>query len=106
MKKVERHRQVDADVDEALAHTLAEFGPKQVPVYARLIIEGLMTMRYQPTIGRLREDVGPGIRVFCIAQPGINAPHGYVYRVKGDVIQVARFVHLARYLPELIPSDF
>lgn len=106
MIKVERHPQVDADVDEALASTLSEFGSRQVPVYARLIIEGLETIRHQPTIGRLREDVGPGIRVYCIAQPGIDAPHGYVYRVKSGVVQVARLVHLARYLPALLPSDF
>lgn len=106
MTKVERHPQVDADVDEALAYTLSQFGRRQVAVYAQLIIEGLETIRYQPTIGRLREDVGPGIRVYCIAQPGVDAPHGYIYRLRGDVVQVARLVHLARYLPALLPTDF
>lgn len=104
--RIERHPRVDADVDEALAYTLREFGAAQVPVYADLIVQGLRTIRRHPTIGQLREDVGTGIRVFCIARPGIKAPHGYVYRAKPDVIQVARFVHLARYLPTLIPEDF
>lgn len=63
-------------------------------------MEGLSTIRRHPTIGRLREDVGPGIRVFRTARRGIDAPHGYIYRVKGKMIQVARLVHLARYLPE------
>jgi plasmid stabilization system protein ParE len=82
MMRVERHPQLDADVDEALAYTFREFGAAQVAVYADLIVEGLLTIRRHPTIGRLREDVGPGIRVFRIAQPGIDAPHGYIYRVK------------------------
>jgi hypothetical protein len=38
-------------------------------------------------------------------QLGINAPHGSIYRVRGNVIQIARLVHLARYLPALIPED-
>jgi plasmid stabilization system protein ParE len=106
MMQIERHPQVDVDVDEALAYTFREFGPAQVPVYENLIVEGLTTLRHHPTIGQLREDVGDGIRVFCIARPGIKAPHAYVYRVKGRLIQIARFVHLARYLPALIPDDF
>jgi plasmid stabilization system protein ParE len=106
MIRIERHPLVDADVDEALAYTFKEFGAAQVPIYANLIVEGLRTIRAQPSIGRLRDDIGPGIRVFCIAKPGIKAPHGYVYRAKGNVIQVARLVHLARYLPALIPDDF
>lgn len=106
MMRVERHPQVDADVDEALAYTLHEFGPDQVPVYEHLIVEGLRTLRRHPTIGQLRADIGPGIRVFCIARPGIKAPHGYVYRIQRELIQVARLAHLARYLPALIPDDF
>jgi plasmid stabilization system protein ParE len=106
MKRLARHPQVDADVDDALAYTRAEFGAAQVTVYERLIIEGLETIARQPTIGQLREDLGPGVRVYCIAQAGTKAPHGYIYRVKGDVIQVARLAHLARYLPTLIPEGF
>jgi plasmid stabilization system protein ParE len=106
MMKVQRHPLVDADVDEALMNTFKEFGASQVSVYAGLITQGLETIRQLPTIGRLRADLGDGVRVFCIAQGGVKAPHGYIYRVKSDVIQVARFVHLARYLPALVPEDF
>lgn len=104
--KIERHPQVDADVDDALSYTLREFGPAQVLIYEHLIVEGLRTIRHHPTIGQLREDIGPGIRVFRVARPGIKSPHGYVYRIQPDVIQIARFVHLARYLPALIPDNF
>jgi plasmid stabilization system protein ParE len=104
--RIERHPLVDTDVAEALAYTYREFGVAQVPVYERLIVDGLRTIGLHPTIGRLREDLGRGIRVYCIAQPGIRAKHGYIYRVKVDVIQIARLVHLARYLPTVIPEDF
>lgn len=64
MMRIERHPRVDADVDEALAYTLREFGPDQVSVYEHLLVEGLRTIRRHPTIGQLRADIGPSIRVF------------------------------------------
>ena len=107
MKPVRLHPRVYDDIDEALADTREQFGPRQVVHYARLINEGRKTLRRHPTIGQLREDLGPGIRVYCIAAGRINAPHGYIYRVHDDgTIYVARFVHLARYLPDLPERQF
>ncbi len=107
MKPIRLHPRVYDDIDEALAHTRAEFGPRQVLIYERLIVEGRLTLRRHPTIGQLRGELGPGVRVFCIARGKIKAPHGYVYKVhEDDVIYVARFVHLARYLPDLLPAGF
>lgn len=102
MKPIRLHPRVYDDIDEALADTREKFGPKQVVLYARLIIEGRRTLRRHPTIGQLREDLGPGVRVYCIAAGRIKAPHGYVYRIYEDgTIYIARFVHLARDLPAL-----
>jgi len=107
MRPVRLHPRVYDDIDEALAYTRAEFGPRQVPIYERLIVEARLTLRRHPTIGQLRPDLGPGIRVFCIARGRIKAPHGYIYKVQEDgVIHVARLVHLARYLPDLVPESF
>jgi plasmid stabilization system protein ParE len=107
MKPIRLHPRVYDDIDQALAHTRTEFGPRQVPVYARLIVEGRLAIRRHPTIGQIHEELGPGVRVFCIARGRIRAPHGYIYRIQADgMIYVARFVHLARYLPELVPEDF
>jgi plasmid stabilization system protein ParE len=107
MRPIRLHPRVYSDIDEALAHTRAQFGRGQVPVYERLIVEGRLTLRRHPTIGPLREDLGPGIRVFCIAGAGIRAPHGYIYKIhENDTVYIGRFVHLARYLPDLVPSDF
>ena len=107
MKPIRLHARVYDDIDEALAHTRAEFGPQQVPVYERLIVEGRLTIRRHPTIGQVHEELGPDIRAFCIARDGIKAPHGYIYRVQTDgMIYVARLVHLARYLPDLMPENF
>ena len=102
MRPVRLHPRVYDDIDEALAYTREQFGPKQVVLYSRLIITGRQILRRHPTIGQLREDLGAGIRVYCIAAGRIKAPHGYIYRVHEDgAIYVARFVHLARYLPDL-----
>jgi plasmid stabilization system protein ParE len=107
MTPIRLHPRVYDDIEEALAHTLAEFGPRQVPVYARLIVQGRLTLRRHPTIGQLHPELGPDIRVFCIASGRIRAPHGYIYKLRDDgVIHVARLVHLARYLPDLLPEDF
>ena len=107
MTAVRLHPRVYDDIDDALAQTREQFGPRQVGLYARLISKGRRTLRRHPTIGQLREDLGPGIRVYCIAAGGIKAPHGYVYRVHDDgTIYIARLVHLARYLPELPQRQF
>ena len=96
MRPIRLHPRVYDDIDEALASTREQFGPRQVVLYARLISKGRQTLRRHPTIGQLREDLGPGIRVYCIAAGRINAPHGYIYRVHEDgTIYVARLVHLA-----------
>jgi len=76
MKLVRLHPRVYDDIDEALAYTREQFGPRQVVRYARLISKGRQTLRLHPTIGQQREDLGPGIRVYCIAAGRINAPHG------------------------------
>ena len=87
----------------ALATPRELFGGRQVALYGKLIVEARKLLREQPTIGQLREDLGPGVRVFCIAAAGrINAPHGYVYRIGEDgIVSIARLVHLARDLPDL-----
>ena len=107
MKLVRLHPRVYDDIDEALAYTREQFGPRQVVRYARLISKGRQPLRRHPTIGQLREDLGAGIRVYCIAAGRINAPHGCIYRVHEDgTVYVARLVHLARYLPDLSERQF
>lgn len=101
MRPVRIHSRVSADIDEALAYTRAQFGPRQVPIYARLIVQGRLALRRHPTIGTLREDLGSGIRVFCIAQGRIRAPHGYIYKVQEDGT-----VYIGRLVPDLVPGDF
>ena len=97
MKPIRLHPRVYDDIDEALARTRAEFGPRQVAIYAKLIVEGRLTLRRHPTIGHLRAELGPGVRVFCIAQGKIKAPHGYIYKIQEDgVIYVARLAEPPR----------
>jgi plasmid stabilization system protein ParE len=107
MRPVRLHPLVYDDIDEAFAQTRERFGPGQVSVYERLIVEGRLTLGRHPTIGQLHPELGVGVRVFCIAQEGVNAPHGYIYKVGDDeIIYIARLVHLARYLPDVVPEDF
>jgi plasmid stabilization system protein ParE len=84
MRPIRLHPRVYDDIDEALAQTREQFGPRQVVLYARLIVKGRQTLRRHPTIGQLRDDLGAGVRVYCIAAGRINAPHGYVYRIHED----------------------
>ena len=59
MTAVRLHPRVYDDIDDALAQTREQFGPRQVGLYARLISKGRQTLRRHPTIGQLREDLGP-----------------------------------------------
>jgi plasmid stabilization system protein ParE len=107
MSPVRLHPRVYQDIEEALAYTREQFGPRQVHVYERLIVEARLTLRRNPTIGQLHEELGPQIRVFCIAQGRVKAPHGYIYKMdQHGAVYIGRLVHLARYLPDLIPEDF
>lgn len=105
MRRLRLHPLVYDDIDEALAYTRERFGPRQVESYARLIIGARLTLRRHPTIGLLPDDLGSNIRVFCIAQGRITAPHGYIYKVQQDgALYIARLVHLARCLPISCPE--
>ncbi len=107
MTPIRLHPRVYDDIEEALADTRERFGTRQVSLYARLIVKGRQTLRRHPTIGQLREDLGAGVRVFCIAAGRIKAPHGYIYRVSDEgTLLVAHFAHLARYLPDLPARAF
>jgi len=107
MRRVRLHPLVYDDIDEALAYTRERFGPRQVQIYARLIVEARLTLREHPTIGAPRSELGAGVRVFCIRRGRFQAPHGYIYKVtEDDTIYIARLVHLARYLADLLPDDF
>ena len=94
------------DIREVLAYTREHFGQLQAERYAELIIETQRVLLEQPTLGRRRDDVVPGLRVVQIGLPDRPGAHGFLYRVKGEWVEVARLVHLASYLPRQIPSDF
>ena len=95
-------RFVKTSLPSSARWTMAPTSNHRTTSSSKLISKGRQTLRRHPTIGQLREDLGAGIRVYCIAAGRINAPHGYIYRVHEDgTVYVARLVHLARYLPDL-----
>lgn len=51
MRRVRLHPLVYDDIDNALAYTRERFGPHQVPVYERLLIEARLTLCNYPMIG-------------------------------------------------------
>jgi len=50
MRPIRLHPRVYDDIDEALANTREQFGPRRVLLYARLISKGRQTLRRHPTI--------------------------------------------------------
>ena len=99
--KLRLHPQVPRDQKDILTYTFERFGKRQMLAYKDLISEAMARLLEQPTAGALREDIGAGIRILSISQPGRRSSHGFIYRaIDDDVIEVLRLV----YLP-LIPAS-
>jgi plasmid stabilization system protein ParE len=106
MTQVRLHPQVYLDIDKALGATHEQFGPEQVRIYERLILDARKKLAAAPKTGQKYAELGPDVYLLSIAKAGIDAPYGYIYRAAEDgTVSVVRLVHLARYLPDLIDKE-
>src|SRR5688572_15372821 len=91
---------VEADIEEALTHTLAEYGFDKYIDYALLIEEALETLADDPRAGQRREYIHPDARTYRIAQPGRRARHVFLYEIVDDVAHIYGLVYDGKDLPK------
>jgi toxin ParE1/3/4 len=102
----------EADFQEILRWTLAQFGEAQARVYAETLSVALKALAAGPTVtgARERNEIAKGLSTFHIARKGRRGRHFVVFRIGHDqgreVIEVLRVLHdsmdLQRHLP---PTD-
>jgi len=102
----------EADFEEILRWTVAEFGEAQARTYAETLSAALNDITAGPTVlgAKKRDDILKGLFTIHVARMGRKGLHFVMFRVgrapDQDVIEVLRFLHdamdLQRHLP---PAD-
>ena len=83
-------RRAERDLEEILAHSQETWGERQMDAYHASIDRALDHLLDFPSMGRARDDLGPGFRSSRVEQ------HVIYYRVEADAIRVARILHVRR----------
>lgn len=106
MANVRISRQAWNDLLDVKAYTLEQFGAAQLDEYEALIEEALTQIASDPSSGRLRPELHPGVRSCHIGQRGRAARHLFFYRVGSDeVVEIVRFLHDAMDFARHVPAD-
>jgi toxin ParE1/3/4 len=75
------------DYTEILLYTLRTRGDRQMNEYSDQLEQAFVTIGGNPSIGRRRDDLRPGLRSFPVGQ------HIVFYRVDGSDVTVVRILH-------------
>ncbi len=102
----------EADFEEILRWTVAQFGEAQARIYAETLSAALNDLAAGPTIvgARKRDEILKGLFTLHVARKGRKGRHFVIFRVgrapDRDLIEVLRLLHeamdLQRHLP---PAD-
>jgi toxin ParE1/3/4 len=76
-----------ADIRTILRSSRQAWGEEQRDIYARQITDAMAALTQFPHLGRLREELRPGLRAHAVGQ------HIIYYLVDMRVIRVARVLH-------------
>jgi len=105
MASLEVTQRAEDDVGDVLLYTLRRWGEAKYWEYSDLIEEAYVAITADPTQGRARAFVQPGILGHHIEQPGRAARHivFYTYDETKDCVTVVRVLHdsmdFDRHLP-------
>ncbi len=100
----------EADFEEILRWTLAQFGEAQARAYAETLASALEGLAAGPTVAgaRKRNDIARGLFTFHVARKGRKGRHFVMFRIGHDqgreVIEVLRLLHDAMDLQRHLPS--
>jgi toxin ParE1/3/4 len=98
-----------ADFQDIIRWTSAQFGPGQAQVYAGTLSAALEALANGPRIGgaRARDDIAKGLFTLHVARGGRKGRHFVMFRIGDDpdreVIDVLRLLHDVMDLPRHLP---
>lgn len=79
--------EAENDMELLLAYSLENWGAEQRDVYAERLLTAIHELRTHPYLGRVRNDLQPGLRRHLAGQ------HAIYYFADADVIRIARVLH-------------
>lgn len=99
----------EADIQDILRWTVAQFGEAQARSYAETLSAALEALAVGPTIigAKARNDIARGLFTLHVARNGRKGRHFVMFRIGRDqgreVIEVLRLLHDAMDLPRHLP---
>ena len=96
----------ETQMEDALAYAPARFGEAEYLEYLELIQAAVQLLEQTPQAGSKRDDIHPDAWTYHIARPGQRARHMLLYRVRGDRVEVGRFLYDGMDLPQYWPEPW
>ena len=93
-RKLRISRPAENDLDEIWLY-IAEDAPETADRFIDFVVERLTILSSSPEMGRLREDLEPGLRTFPLDN------YLVFYRLSPDRVEIARIIHGARDIEAL-----
>ena len=79
-----------SDITDILNYTIETWGVRQAKVYADRLYKGFKLLLENPLLGRQRDDIIPGYRIWSIEK------HFAIYRLEHKQVAVIRVLHVNR----------
>ena len=98
--------EVREQIREAVRQSRDEYGPTKAREYSELVRLALRDLAENPYVRQLRSEIHPEARLMHIRRPGRDAAHLFLYRVRGEVVEVARFRYDAMDLEQQVPAEW
>jgi toxin ParE1/3/4 len=99
MPSVLRTEQAETDLEEILEY-LEERSPAAAERVAEAIDRRCALLEQCPEMGRLREELGPGIRSLAVEG------YGVFYRVTPSAVEILRILHGSRDVERILRPDY
>lgn len=98
--------EVREQIREAIQRTREDYGPAKAREYSQLIRRTLHELKENPYLRQLRPEIDPEVRLLHIRRPGQGAAHLFLYRVRGQVVEIGRFRYDAMELEAQVPPEW
>lgn len=95
----ELSQEADKDLEDIFDYTADQFGTVQAIIYVEEFDAVFMRLSSDPSMGRERTDIRPGVRSF------VKGSHLIFYRQTANGIRIVRVLHASRDVIRFIPPS-